>query len=160
MHILIIWFIAKEIKIVLGWAELSACTIYLFTFLYTVISEILPFLKHNYQITEIELQILKTINHIKHVCKEGVNRKIIEKKNLRPPLMINILRKTLSKFILKLVTISLTFQKNQSILHQKTLKMKILLMIFMATFYPIKALPINILTTMIQIKLHLITKLI
>ena len=37
-------------------------------------------MKHNYQITEIEQQILKTINHIKYVYKEGVNRKIMKKK--------------------------------------------------------------------------------
>ena len=51
------------------------------------------------------------------------------------------------------------FQKNQSIPHQLTLKMKILIMINMTTTYLINVLPMNILISIIQIKLHLTTKL-
>ena len=68
---------------------------------------------------------------------------------------IKILRNNPSKFVLKLATITLIFQRNQSILHQLTLKTKILIMITIMTSYPIKVLPMNLLITMIQIKLHL-----
>ena len=63
-----------------------------------------------------------------------------------------------SKFILKLAPINFIFQRNQSILHQMILTMKVLLMIIMATSYPIKV-PMTMLISMIQIKLYLITKL-
>ena len=77
---------------------------------------------------------------------------------------IKILWETHSKFILNLPTINLKFQRNQSILHPLTLKMEILIMIIMATSYSTKFSPIrfsrmNILILIIQIKLHLITKL-
>ena len=48
------------------------------------------FRKNNYQITEMEQQILKAINHIKYVSKKGVTISGIQrfvKKNLPPPLM-------------------------------------------------------------------------
>ena len=47
------------------------------------------FRKSNYQITEMEQQILKAINHIKYVSKKGVTISGIQrflKKNLPPPL--------------------------------------------------------------------------
>ena len=47
------------------------------------------FRKCNYQITEMEQQILKAINHIKYVSKKGVTISGIQrflKKNLPPPL--------------------------------------------------------------------------
>ena len=62
----------------------------LFLLLYTVIIEISHFLKSNYQITEMEQQILKAINHIKYVSKKGVTiagiQRFSKKKNLPPPL--------------------------------------------------------------------------
>ena len=54
----------------------------------------------------------------------------------------------------KPATINLIFQKNQLILHQLTLKMKILIMVVIGK--SIKVLPMNILIPLIQIKLHLI----
>ena len=65
---------------------------------------------------------------------------------------IKFLRKFPSKFIRKLATINLIFQKNQSILHQLTL-------IMMIIAKPIKIFLVNILILMIQIKLHLKAKL-
>ena len=57
-----------------------------------------------------------------------------------------------SKFIQKLAVINLLFQKNQSMLHQLTL-----IMIVIAQ--PIKVLTMNILIPIIEVKLHLIAKL-
>ena len=62
----------------------------LYSYYYTQSSlKLRIFQKSNYQITEMEQQILKAINHIKYVSKKGVTISGIQrflKKNLPPPL--------------------------------------------------------------------------
>ena len=147
------------------------------------------FQKNNYQTTEMEQQMLRAVNHIKYVSKKGVtissiqrflkkistttfdetcvgeiicemqqNGKIDGKFKIINPIYadknfaedpLEIHSKTYNN---KLAIINLLFQQNQLILSLLTL-------IMMIIAQPIKILPVNILTLMIQIKLHLIAKL-
>ena len=133
-----------------------------------------------------EQQILKAINHIKYVSKKGVTisriQRFLKKKKkstttfdetsvgeiicemqqngkidgkfkiINPIYDDKNFPEDPSKFIQKLAVINLLFQKNQSMLHQLTL-----IMIVIAQ--PIKVLTMNILIPIIEVKLHLIAKL-
>ena len=136
------------------------------------------FRKSNYEFTEMEQQILKAINHIKYVSKKGVTisgiQRFLKKKSTTTfeetslgEIICEMQQngKIDGKFkIMNPIYDDKNFTEDPRKIHPKTFHPEesvdtTLTIIMKIIAKPIKVLSMNILTLMIQIKLHLIVKL-